>query len=718
MGKLQKDIAKEIGLCFDDEDGEMRRARKLFEALWRRRKFLLIIDDLWEAFSLENIGIPISTTVRAGKLLITTRSLRVCRKMEAEREIELHVLSQQEAWDLFKQKVGEEVLSSPRVQDIAKKVAKECGGLPLALITIGRAMRNETKIKYWQTALSELRNSTASIEGMTNQVFAQLRFSYDRLKDDVTRSCFLYCALYPEDHLIEAEELIKYWVWEGLLGRSGSQIDKMKLGEMILNELVSTCMLESVYQHGSTDKYLKMHDLIRDMVIALTRDNSSFMVKSGLVLRVLPVENEWHPDLERVSLMRNDISSLCCEPKCPKLGTLLLQYNSIDKGILPTFFRHLQKLEVLDLSYTGIDNLPESLSHLESLHALLLRSCWNLWCVPTLAKLMKLRVLDLTYTPIQHMPEGMDICMQEFDRYIMSGHWSWLENFKFLIGYPISSMHIGKNSVAFFGVDIYERLDPGWLPDRVIELAIHSCPSIAHLPVFLTAAASKLQRCTIQYCEQMESIMVAESGTFPNLEWLEIDGLSKLNGLCKGILPAGTLASLKVLHVRACNSLKTLLPLELGRHLRNLVEIKIENCEKISEVIAAGEKDGVTELHNGDIILPALQILKLSSLPELKQISRGVMICDSLSSMEVYRCPELITLPFLVEIRDELVDSLKQVRGSKKWWKAIMRNHGNAINCLRPVFEEIPENSFDGEDSEDDHSMVSDGSGSSPLAPR
>ncbi|KAI3465704.1 hypothetical protein Pfo_022367 [Paulownia fortunei] len=782
MEKLQKDIAKEIGLQFDDEDGEMRRARKLFEALWRRRRFLLIVDDLWEAFSLETIGIPISTTVRAGKLLITTRSLRVCRRMEAQREIEVHVLSQQEAWDLFKQKVGEEVLSSPRIQDLAKRVAKECGGLPLALITIGRALRNENKIKYWQTALSELRNSTASIEGMTNQVFAQLRFSYDRLKDDVTRSCFLYCALYPEDHLIETEELIKYWVWEGLLGRSGSQIDKMKLGEMILNELISTCMLESVYQDGSTDKYVKMHDLIRDMVIALTRANSSFMVKSGHGLRVLPVENEWPPDLERVSLMRNDLSSLCCEPKCPKLCTLLLQYNSIDKGILPTFFRHLQNLEVLDLSYTGIDNLPESLSHLESLHALLLRSCWNLWCVPTLSKLKKLRVLDLTYTPIEHMPEGMDMlenlqhlslsytrisgaaslplvnykfleslslicllessggqnlvdvlascsslvelevsfsCMQDFDRYIMSGHWGWLENFKFLIGYQTSSVHIGKNSIGFFGVDIHEILGPDWLIGKVIELAIHACPSITHLPVFITAAASKLQCCRIQYCEQMEFIIVAEWSTFPNLELLEIDGLSKLNGLCKGTVPAGTLASLKVLHVRACNSLKTLLPLELVQHLRNLVELKIENCEKIAEVIAAGEEDGgVTEIKNGDIVLPALQILKLSSLPELKHISRGVMICDSLSSMEVYRCPELITVPFLVEIRDELVDSLKQIRGSKRWWKAITRNHGNAINCLHPVFEEIPERSFVGEDSEDDQSICSDGSRSSPLSPR
>ncbi|GFP98832.1 disease resistance protein at4g27190 [Phtheirospermum japonicum] len=768
--KLQKDIAKELDLCFDDEDGETRRARKLYEALWRRRNFLLIIDDLWEAFSLENVGIPISTNIRGGKLLITTRSLRVCRRMEAEQEIEVCVLSQQEAWDLFRQKVGEGVISSPKLHDLAKRVAKECGGLPLALITIGRAMRNENRIKYWQTALSELKNSTASIEGMSSQVFAQLRFSYDRLKDDMTRSCFLYCALYPEDHLIETEEVIKYWVWEGLLGRSGSQTDKMKLGEMVLNELVSTCMLESVLQQGTTEKYLKMHDLIRDMAITLTRENSSFMVKSGCGLRVPPAENEWHLGLERVSLMRNDIRSLCCEPDCPKLCTLLMQYNSIDKGTLPTFFKNLRNLEVLDLSYTGVDNLPESLSHLKNLHALLLRSCWNLWRVPTLVKLKKLGVFDLTYTPLQHMPEGMHAlenlrhlslsytkvsiaqslnlvnhkfleslslislpmpavgptlvdalasctslvelevsfgCMQDFERYVASGHWGWLENFKFLIGDddPHSSVHIGKNSVGFFGVDMYETSCPGWLPDRVIELAIHACPSITHLPIFITAAASKLQRCIIQYCEKMEFIIVAEWLTFPNMEWLEIEGLSNLCGLCKEIAHAGTFSGLKVLHVRACNSLKTLIPHELGQHLINLVEIKIENCEKISQVISDG--------NDGDIVFPALEILKLSCLPELKQISGGVMICDLLSSVDVYRCPELTRLSFLVDIRDELVHSLKQIRGSKKWWKGLMRNQENGANRLRPVYEEITEHSVDGEDSEDDHSVCSDGSGSS-----
>ncbi|KAK4488015.1 hypothetical protein RD792_003754, partial [Penstemon davidsonii] len=292
--KLQKDIAKELGLSFNDEDSEITRARNLFENLLRRGRFLLIIDDLWEAFSLENVGIPIPTNTNGCKLLITTRLLMVCRSMETTGEIEVHVLPEEEAWGLFKEKVGEEVFSSPKIMDLAKRVAKECGGLPLALITIGRAMRKEKKINQWQIALRELQNSPESSEGMQNQVFARLRFSYDRLKNDTTRACFLYCALYPEDHLIETDELIKYWVWEGLLRGYGNHIVKMKRGEMILSELKSACLLESVFQDGSSSEYVKMHDLVRDMVIALTRANSTFMVKSGHGLHGLKILKEYH----------------------------------------------------------------------------------------------------------------------------------------------------------------------------------------------------------------------------------------------------------------------------------------------------------------------------------------------------------------------------------------------------------------------------------------
>ncbi|CAA2980628.1 disease resistance RPS2-like [Olea europaea subsp. europaea] len=789
LEKLQKHIAKEIGLSFHDEDSEITRASELFEALQRRGRCLLIIDDLWEAYSLENIGFPNPTKENGCKLLITTRSSNVCRCMETVREIEVHVLSMEEAWDLFQQKVGEEVLSSPRIRDLAKDVAKECAGLPLALITVGRALRKENNIRQWQAALTELRNSTANIEGVDNQVFARLRFSYDRLKDDMTRSCFLYCALYPEDHIIETEELIKYWLWDSLLGSFGSQIVKMRLGKMILNELKSACMLEGVYQDGHTDEYVKMHDVIRDMVIALTRVNSSFMIKAGLGLQVPPVENEWPPDLERVSLMRNDLSSLSREPKCPKLCTLLLQYNSINKGIHPTFFRHMQNLKVLNLSYTGIHRLPESLSDLENLHALLLCSCWNLCYVPTLEKLKELRVLDLSYTSIEHMPEGMNMfvklqhlnlsytkvyeipilvlpkykfleslfiiglwqfslqptfvdvlascsslavlkanfsTMQEFDKYVASGHWYMLDSFRFFIGYIPSSTHTGKNSIGFFGVHICERLNPAWLPGRILELEIHECSGITHLPVFITAAASRLQLCKIRYCDEMKWIFTAEWSSFSNLEWLEIEGLSNLSQICKGIPPAGTLASLKILQVTACNDLKILLPLVLVQHLRNLEEITIQNCDKIMEIIAAGEENqGVTEVNDGEIILPRLQKLKLSYLPELKHIFNGIMTCDSLSSIEVYRCTELKMLPFFVEIRQQLLRSLKQIKGTKRWWRALERNHEDALNLLYPVFKEVQENSSleeEGEEGEGEEgdmcSVHSEGSINSSYGPR
>ncbi|XP_022867272.1 disease resistance protein RPS2-like isoform X1 [Olea europaea var. sylvestris] len=789
LQKLQKGIANEIGLSFGDEDGEHKRASKLYEAFLRRGRFLLMIDDLWKAFSLEEIGIPNPTNLNGCKLLITTRSSNVCRCMETVKEIEVRVLSMEEGWDLFKQKVGEEVFMSPRIQDLAKDVVKECAGLPLALITVGRALRKENSIRQWQTALSELKNSTANIEGVDNQVFARLRFSYDRLKDDMTRSCFLYCALYPEDHIIEVGELIKYWLWEGLLGSVGSQMVKMRLGKIIVYELKSACMIEGVYQDGNTNEYVKMHDVVRDMVIALTRANSSFMIKAGLGLQLPPVENEWPPELERVSLMRNDLSCLSREPKCPKLCTLLLQYNSINKEIHHSFFHHMQNLKVLDLSFTGVDSLPISLSNLVSLRALLLCSCWNLSHVPTVAKLKELRVLDLSYTSIEHLPEGMDMLvnlqyldlsytgayeipvlrfreykfleslfingllfsqepnfvdalvncsslavleanfstMQEFEKYIASGHWNMLENFRFVIGHPTYSTRMGTDSVRFFGVHISEGLSPDCLPRRILELEIQDCTGITHLPVCITAAASQLQHCRINYCDEMEWIITAEWSTFPNLEWLEIEGLSKLSGLCRGITPVGTLASLRVLNVTACNDLKTLLPLELVQHLRNLEEITVQNCDKMMEIIAPGEDNqGVTEVNNVKIDFPRLQKLKLSSLPELRHIFNGIMTCDSLSSIEVYRCKELKVLPFFVEIRQQLLHSLKQIKGSRWWWQALAENHKDSLDLLFPIFKEELEIYSLGEgnaenptlEEEDTHSRHSVSSIDSSYGPR
>ena len=65
----------------------------------------------------------------------------VCWDMEARKSLNVECLIKDEAIYLFKKKVGETTLNShPIIPQLAEIDAKECKGLPLALITIGRAM--------------------------------------------------------------------------------------------------------------------------------------------------------------------------------------------------------------------------------------------------------------------------------------------------------------------------------------------------------------------------------------------------------------------------------------------------------------------------------------------------------------------------------------------------------------------------------------------------
>ncbi|KAI4333741.1 hypothetical protein L6164_018511 [Bauhinia variegata] len=56
--KLQNDVAKVVGLNIFKENDEKNRAARLSQALMRRKKCVLILDDVWCRFPLEQVGIP------------------------------------------------------------------------------------------------------------------------------------------------------------------------------------------------------------------------------------------------------------------------------------------------------------------------------------------------------------------------------------------------------------------------------------------------------------------------------------------------------------------------------------------------------------------------------------------------------------------------------------------------------------------------------------
>ncbi|PIA55369.1 hypothetical protein AQUCO_00800254v1 [Aquilegia coerulea] len=216
---LQIDIAKKVDLDLSNEQDEIERMGKLHEALKRRKRILFIFDDMWQEFPLGEIGIPEPTTDNGCKVLITTRKKEVCNKMGCRAGIvKVETLTEEEAWELFLDKVDE---LTPEVMSTAKLVAKECSGLPLAIITVAAAMRGNADLGDWTVALNDLRNFSNRIIDSEDIVFERLKFSYDRLPNEKLKQSFLCCALYPEDYKILARELVDFWIMDGMVeGRS------------------------------------------------------------------------------------------------------------------------------------------------------------------------------------------------------------------------------------------------------------------------------------------------------------------------------------------------------------------------------------------------------------------------------------------------------------------------------------------------------------------
>ncbi|GMN73728.1 hypothetical protein TIFTF001_053072 [Ficus carica] len=178
----------------------------------------------------------------------------------------------------------------------------------------------------------------------------------------------------------------------------------------MLNILVYACLLEDTRGEFGVD-CVKMHDLIRDMALKITSERPRFLVEAGMGLKCVPDEENWKEDLAKVSLMQNAISDIPLSfesPRCATLSTLLLNSNRYLHSISDNSFRHMTGLGLLDLSETSIVNLPESISQLVNLTALLLRKCRQLMYVPSLAKLTALKRLAFGGSGIKQVPQGME----------------------------------------------------------------------------------------------------------------------------------------------------------------------------------------------------------------------------------------------------------------------------------------------------------------------
>ncbi|TVU13274.1 hypothetical protein EJB05_40811 [Eragrostis curvula] len=161
-------------------------------------------------------------------------------------------------------KSKEDMESNEKLKIIVIKLVKKCGGLPLAIVTIG-AMFASKHISEWDKLYEQL---PSELE-IRWQVVVTL--SYNHLPSYL-KPCFLYLSIFPKDSEIRRRRLVDRWIADGLV-RARVEMTSEDVGKSCFNELLSRSMIQpSRVNLEGVVKSCRVHDIMRDIIVTLSRD--------------------------------------------------------------------------------------------------------------------------------------------------------------------------------------------------------------------------------------------------------------------------------------------------------------------------------------------------------------------------------------------------------------------------------------------------------------
>ncbi|CAL5351784.1 unnamed protein product [Camellia sinensis] len=405
LSKIQRDIAEMLDLQLEEQN-PIVRAGRLRKRLENNKKILVILDDVWAEFNVEALGFPLGGGSKGFKILFTSRNRYLWRRVQTKIDISLDVLHEEEAWNLFRDKVGNSA-TNPDLQLISKEIVEECGHLPLALVTIGSALLNKSK-HVWSDALLQLRMpcSKSILSGVPANVYRSIELSYTYLEDEEAKSLFLLCCLFEENYYIPIEDLVRYGMglrlFEGIneLGEARDRVfvlvDQLKSCNLLLESDIDN-FIDSVQ-----GEHVKMHEVVRDVAISIgSRDKRVLVISDGLKLREGP-KKDMHEHYNCISVITENTRELPVGFRSSKLE--LLRCTSLSSRMPDSFFEGMRELKVLDVRCMMSRWTPLSLRFLRNLRTLCL-DYRLVGDISAIGELLNLEILSFRGSLIQGLPE-------------------------------------------------------------------------------------------------------------------------------------------------------------------------------------------------------------------------------------------------------------------------------------------------------------------------
>ncbi|KAF7012515.1 hypothetical protein CFC21_026700 [Triticum aestivum] len=345
-------------------------------------EYLIVIDDVWDKSVWENIKYALIENEYGSRVITTTRILDVAQ--QAGGVYRLNPLSTVDSRKLFYQRIYDMENKSPPNQlvEVSENILKRCGGVPLAILTIGSLLSNQKgrahTHQYWSKVYKSISSGLDSNHDDVKNMRRILSVSYSDLPPHI-KTCLLHLSLYPEDYQIETQQLIWKWVGEGFV-KEEPGMSLYEVGEGYLDQLINKSLVQPVH-HDNTHKvpFCRVHDMVRDLITSLSNEENFLTTVGGLQPLHLPSK------IRRLSVETN--------------------IEEVVDQLLTTSLYHVRSLTV---SSPAFSLLPE-LSGFLVLRVLDLTDCKqvdnNLW--KDICSLFHLRYLSLKGTSITKLPKGI-----------------------------------------------------------------------------------------------------------------------------------------------------------------------------------------------------------------------------------------------------------------------------------------------------------------------
>ncbi|KAL5853780.1 hypothetical protein ACOSQ3_008898 [Xanthoceras sorbifolium] len=409
---IQGVIADNLGLQFT-EDTTSGRANRLCDRLKKEEKILLILDNIWGSIDFEKVGIPFENDRKGLKLLLTTRNRNVLTNMvDSQRNFPIQTLNDEDAWSFFKSITGTRV-EQPDLNFTALQVAKACGGMPVAIVTIARALKEKGE-NEWKSALRELQTPPLeSIGGITKEVYTSIKLSYNYLETKELKEIFLLCSRMGRTNDASVRDLFRYGWGLGLFKKFNTMEEALCNVYTSVNQLKATSLLLDTPESEEFDTYdtpnserFAMHDVICYVARTIaSMDQHVSTVIDNVIPRSWADENMLR---ECTSITLHNIDDL---PEnlplvCPALKFLYMKPKESSFRIPDNFFARMSGLKVLHLVKMDLQTLPSLNCLVNDLNVLCLNQC-ILGDTTVIGNLKKLEILSFCNSNVEELPEQM-----------------------------------------------------------------------------------------------------------------------------------------------------------------------------------------------------------------------------------------------------------------------------------------------------------------------